>query len=329
MAIQGLKTQIVMLSICLATSAATAAVGPGNIAPEIDSHQAFNAPSAKGISLAQYRGRVVFIDFWATWCGPCVASIPHMIDLHNKYASRGLVIIGQTDGSSRNLASFIKAKKIPYVISVGKRMAPPAYNVRGIPHGVLINGNGKVTWVGHPAGLRGNTIEAALKTVSPAAMKGYPAFETPSANRTVRSIQKSIASGKIGYGLIKLRKIMADAKNVEDVAAAEPVIKVVEAWYATKNTGAQKLEADGDIYGAWQVYALVAKTLWGTEEGTAASSKEKELKANEAYRIGMAYARLVAKLQRYPGAVQKREYAKFAKKYADSYYGSLAQKMAQ
>ena len=324
-----LKSLSVLLAFGFVATTASAAVGPGDIAPAIDSHQSFNAPGTKGISLAQYRGRVVLIDFWATWCGPCVASIPHLVDLHNKYASKGLVIIGQTDGSSRDLANFIKNKKIPYVISVGKQLAPAAYGVRGIPHGVVIDGRGKVTWVGHPAGLRENIIEAALKTVSPMAMKGYPTFEEPSTNRSVRSIQKSIVGGKVGYGLTKLRKIVGDAKKAEDVSAAEPVISVVEAWYSAKNTGAQKLEADGDIYGAAQLYAILAKAMSGTEEGTAASAKEKELKTNEAYKIGQAYNRLIAKLQRYPEAVQKREYAKFAAKNTDSFYGSQAKDMAQ
>jgi len=50
--------------------------------------------SGKPLSLNDIKGKVVIVDFWATWCGPCVMSIPELVDLQDKYKAKGLVVIG-------------------------------------------------------------------------------------------------------------------------------------------------------------------------------------------------------------------------------------------
>lgn len=106
----------------------------------------------------------VLVDFWATWCGPCVAAIPHMQQLWDKYKSKEVAVIGHTDGSSENLPEFIKSKGITYPISVGTDIGN-AYGVSGIPHVFVIGHDGKIFWHGHPAELKDEVIDQALAKV--------------------------------------------------------------------------------------------------------------------------------------------------------------------
>lgn len=162
------RTLLALVLFCAAMTTAYAAQGDkGTPAPEFGGTKFFNAPAGAKISLADLRGKVVLIDFWATWCGPCVRSIPHLIKMHEQYAAKGLVIVGHTDGSSKNIEEFIKEKGIPYVISQGSDIGK-GYGVSGIPHVVLVDVEGNVAWRGHPAQLKEQDIENLLTAVKPA-----------------------------------------------------------------------------------------------------------------------------------------------------------------
>jgi len=315
--------------ILVLSSNSHAVVGVGDIAPEISSTQTFNAPTRR-VSIGQFRGRVVLIDFWATWCGPCVATIPHLQKLHDKYASKGLVVIGQTDGSSRNLAQFIKQKKMTYIISVGAQLAPPQYAVRGIPHAVVIAPDGKILWKGHPGALQEQVIQQALTKVK---LSGgpleYPKFETRSSDRTVALAQKSIMTGRVGSSLARLRKIVEVNRNQDQVTEAKPVIETVESWYEAKLAEADKALEKGDAVAAYKIYGGLAKAMAGTAEAAKLNKKKTEARATEAYKLGVQYYRLVAKVARASSAIQKKSYASFAKEHPDTYYGKLAAEQAQ
>jgi thiol-disulfide isomerase/thioredoxin len=315
--------------VLAAASNVQAAVGVGDIAPEISSTSTFNAPTRK-VSISQFRGRIVLIDFWATWCGPCVASIPHLQMLHEKYAKQGLVVIGQTDKSSRSLSSFIKQKKMTYIISVGAQMAPAQYNVSGIPHVVLIGPKGKVLWRGHPSGLQERMIQQALTTVTAkSGAADFPKFDTPSSDRTVSLAQRTIAKGRIGSSLIRLRKIVEINKNQDQVTAAKSVLETVEKWYQGKLAEAEEAIKKGDAIGAYKIYNDLARAMAGAPEAAELNKKKSEARAMDAYKVGAEYFRLAAKLSRASPAVKSQSYAAFAKKNSDSYYGKLAAEEAQ
>ena len=97
--------------------------------------------------LADYRGKVVLLNFWATWCGPCVAEAPDFVDLYKKHREKGLVILGVSlDQNPRAiLYPFIRRHKIDYPILLGDRRVAAAYGgITGIPTTFLIDREGMV-----------------------------------------------------------------------------------------------------------------------------------------------------------------------------------------
>lgn len=102
--------------------------------------------SGREVSLSDFRGKVVLLDFWATWCPPCLVSIPHLNMLYQTYMGKGLEILGinldQVD--SRALLAFTKASKIKYPILIGTPEVINKYGINPIPASFLIDRRGNI-----------------------------------------------------------------------------------------------------------------------------------------------------------------------------------------
>jgi peroxiredoxin len=99
------------------------------------------------ITLKDYKGKVVILDFWATWCGPCQLEIPGYVDLYKEYKDQGLTIIGVSldrDGWTP-VRPFIEQYKITYPIVIGNMDIVSAYGgINSIPTTFVINKTGEV-----------------------------------------------------------------------------------------------------------------------------------------------------------------------------------------
>jgi thiol-disulfide isomerase/thioredoxin len=108
--------------------------------------QVENWINSKEMKLADLKGKVVLLDFWATWCGPCIASIPHTNELAEKYKDKGLVIIGVCHMREvEKMADTAKEKGIKYPIAAdptGK--TNEAFKVNSYPDYYLIDRSGKL-----------------------------------------------------------------------------------------------------------------------------------------------------------------------------------------
>ncbi|MGA3285619.1 MAG: TlpA disulfide reductase family protein [Verrucomicrobiota bacterium] len=111
----------------------------------------FNEKDLAGqpLSIANYKGRVMLVDFWATWCGPCVAELPNVVKTYEKYHSRGFEIIGiSLDVDRTKLAAFTKGKNMTWPqyfdgLGWGNKLAVK-YGIKSIPATFLLDGNGKI-----------------------------------------------------------------------------------------------------------------------------------------------------------------------------------------
>lgn len=101
----------------------------------------------KKISLSDYRGQVVILDFWATWCGPCRMEIPGFVKLRDKYNDKGFEIIGISLDQQgwKVVKPFMKEYKMNYPVVLGNRQIAAAYGgIRAIPTTFIINKEGQV-----------------------------------------------------------------------------------------------------------------------------------------------------------------------------------------
>ncbi len=110
---------------------------------------AFELPGAAGsVSLADYRGKVVYLDFWASWCGPCRQSFPWMNRMQSQYGNRGLQIIGvNLDAKLPDARAFLTETPANFVVAYDpKGVTPRSYAVKGMPTSVLIGADGQVLY---------------------------------------------------------------------------------------------------------------------------------------------------------------------------------------
>jgi thiol-disulfide isomerase/thioredoxin len=118
----------------------------------------------EGRSLAEFKGKIVVLDFWATWCGPCIQSIPKNNEIAKKYADDGVVLIGvcHKDGGEK-MTETIRSKKIEYpCVLDAKGEANAAFKVDGYPDYVIIDREGRVRGADVQNGQVQNAIEYLL-----------------------------------------------------------------------------------------------------------------------------------------------------------------------
>ena len=131
----------------------------GQEAPEIN----LPTPDGKELALSSFRGKIVLIDFWASWCGPCRKEMPNVVKIYNKFKNKGFEIYGVSldQDKDRWLEAIVKdGITWPQVsdLKYWNCEAAKAYAVQGIPYTVLVDKEGKII----AKGLRGIELEEAI-----------------------------------------------------------------------------------------------------------------------------------------------------------------------
>ncbi len=174
------KTQLTWMGSLVALAAGTslligaeATLKVGDPAPKLQTGKWVQGEPVKQFD----KDHAYIVEFWATWCGPCRASIPHLNEIHKKFQDKGLIVIGQDcwEKDESKVAPFVKetmGDKMTYRVALDDKsdnetgkmaqtwMAAAGQN--GIPTAFLIDKQGKIAWIGHPMAIKEKVIEDVL-----------------------------------------------------------------------------------------------------------------------------------------------------------------------
>ena len=141
----------------LATSPSATHIAPDFTLPQLDGQE---------LRLSSYRGKLVLLDFWASWCEPCRVETPHLIELQQKYGDRGLQIIGVSmDDSPDPARTFYQQFHMNYPVVMGNAKTGELYGgVLGLPIAFLINRDGRI-YAKHIGGTDPAVFEKEIATL--------------------------------------------------------------------------------------------------------------------------------------------------------------------
>lgn len=114
--------------------------------------------TAKDVDLASFAGKVVLVNFWATWCGPCKVEIPWFVEFEREYGSKGFVVLGvsmDADGESAQARSeawsvvrpYLQEKRVTYRVVMGDESLAKLYDVESLPASFVLDRAGKIVAV--------------------------------------------------------------------------------------------------------------------------------------------------------------------------------------
>jgi thiol-disulfide isomerase/thioredoxin len=140
-----------------ATVAANGVLKAGDAAPEVAVTKWVKGAPVKGFE----QGKAYVVEFWATWCGPCIVGMPHLSELQRRYADQGLTVIGMTDPDPNNsleqVEAMVAAKDdvMAYTVAWDESGQSDtrymkAAKQNGIPTSFLVDKSGKIAFIGHP-----------------------------------------------------------------------------------------------------------------------------------------------------------------------------------
>ena len=137
------------------------------------------APSLKSVTWVKGQGvdpsgKITVVEFWATWCGPCIQTIPHLTELQKKYGDK-IQIAGLSNEDKPTVLPFVEkmGDKMNYHVGLIDEATHGAYmqGVDGIPYAFLVDAKGTVLWQGHPGTMDGTLAKVVAGTFDPVAAK--------------------------------------------------------------------------------------------------------------------------------------------------------------
>jgi thiol-disulfide isomerase/thioredoxin len=271
----------------------------GKAAPEVSAQDWLNSPP---LSLQAARGKIVVVEFWATWCPPCRASIPHLIEMFKTFSPKGVVFMGLTDEPKAKVEPFAKELGMIYPVGCGSQMGG-AYGVRGIPHAFIVDPSGNVAWEGHPMAGLDKALEAQLAKTPPVTLsaedKAAMMAVLDKADGAIRKEQYAVAAAL----LARLTKAGEDPAVKERLEAAQ---KSLAAHAAARLEEAEKAVAVKDYLAATTALADVQAMAPGSDQAKKAETLQKELLADDKAKAAIEQGRREQEAAALLAAIEKK-----------------------
>jgi uncharacterized protein (TIGR03435 family) len=162
--------QVILLIFATLSTAPPAILGSGlrigEPAPPLRLAEILQGPKGADATWEKLQGKVVVLDFWATWCGPCVASLPHWNELALRFRDKPVVFIAISDENKDVVDSFLKRRTISSWIGLEgiTQSTRDRYGIRGIPTTIIVNQDGIAVARTHPVNLEAKHIQEVLDT---------------------------------------------------------------------------------------------------------------------------------------------------------------------
>lgn len=185
----------ILVFLCVSTAALAQKNAIGKPAPEYSSLE-WVRPN--GVSAQEFDNSVVILEFWATWCVPCIKHMPALVEMEKRYKDQGVKIIAVSwDARPLQIDSFVKTHVVPKYVCIdrGNALFLKKYNERGIPYAIMFGRDGRAVWEGTADSLTPDVVDTYFKT---GAVPTDPSEEElTSFSLTVR---RALASDKNGVG---------------------------------------------------------------------------------------------------------------------------------
>lgn len=135
----------------------------GSVPPLLTLAKILQGPPAPVVNWDKLKGKVVVLEFWATWCAPCVAAIPHLNDLADQFKDKPVVFICVSSENEDVVRRFLKTHPIHAWVALDDYDAlNQAFHVEGIPHAIIVDALGNIAAIAHPAAIKPENLEEVL-----------------------------------------------------------------------------------------------------------------------------------------------------------------------
>lgn len=231
----------------------------------------------KGSAVNIHDGKNIYVvEFWATWCGPCRTSIPHLTELQKKYKGHNVVFVGVSDEEKGDVAPFVKemGAKMDYVVACDKDRATSegymkAYGQTGIPTAFIVGKDGKVLWFGHPM----DNLEETLAEVVSGKFDLSAAVKRDEGRALIEDFQRYTAEGnakakEVGTKLLTM--FADDSKTLTAIAfetVADPKVPNRDFAFAETALDAAEKAPGSELHFVKAVRAVVRFESGKTDEG--------------------------------------------------------------